>query len=149
MIRCIQFKTSIAQPDRNWRKSWRFFIKKTWSPNQWLQPKTHFDNQFLVQWTWSWMVSWATFKKLAKNSFRVFAQAIIRQFIYAKKLSHLRKWISQAHLEKVTYEEILSPFGKELSLNDLQGRYDLLVNTVTQRATQSNFENPKLTLHHW
>ena len=41
-------------------------------------------------------------QKLAKDSFRVAAQAIIEQFIYAKMPQHLKKSINQAHLENGT-----------------------------------------------
>ena len=41
-------------------------------------------------------------QKLAKDAFGVAAQAIIDQFIYAKKSPHLKKSIKQAHLENGT-----------------------------------------------
>ena len=41
-------------------------------------------------------------QKLAKDAFGVAAQAIIEQFIYAKKPPHLKKSINQAHLENGT-----------------------------------------------
>ena len=41
-------------------------------------------------------------QKLAKDAFRVAAQAIIEPFIYAKMLPHLKNSINQAHLENGT-----------------------------------------------
>ena len=43
-------------------------------------------------------------QKLAKNTFKVAAQAIIEQFIYAKMPPHLKNSINQAQLENGTYE---------------------------------------------
>ena len=53
-------------------------------------------------------------QKLAKDAFGVAAQAIIEQFIYAKMAPHLKKSISQAHLENGTYEQIVSHLEWEL-----------------------------------
>ena len=39
------------------------------------------------------------FEKLVKNAFGVAAHVIIEQFIYAKVPSHLKKLLTQAHLE--------------------------------------------------
>ena len=39
---------------------------------------------------------------LAKDAFKVAAQAIIEQLIFAKKSAHLKKSINQAHLENGT-----------------------------------------------
>ena len=47
-------------------------------------------------------------QKLAKDAFGVAAQAIIKQFIYAKMPPHLKKSINQAHLENGTYEQIVT-----------------------------------------
>ena len=41
-------------------------------------------------------------QKLAKDAFGVAAQAIIEQFMYAKRPPHLKKSINQAHLENGT-----------------------------------------------
>ena len=43
-------------------------------------------------------------QKLAKDAFGGAAQAISEHFIFAKMLSHLKKLINQAHLEKGTYQ---------------------------------------------
>ena len=51
-------------------------------------------------------------QKLAKDAFGVAAQAIIKQFIYAKMPPHLKKSINQAHLENGTYEQIVSHLEK-------------------------------------
>ena len=47
-------------------------------------------------------------QKLGKDAFGVAAQAIIEQFIYAKRPPHLRKSINQAKLENGTYEQTVS-----------------------------------------
>ena len=47
-------------------------------------------------------------QKLAKDAFGVVAQAIIKQFIYAKMLPHLKKSNNQAHLENGRYEQIVT-----------------------------------------
>ena len=47
-------------------------------------------------------------QKMAKDASGVAAQAIIEQFIYLKMPPHLKKSISQAHLENGTYEQIVS-----------------------------------------
>ena len=41
-------------------------------------------------------------QKLGKEAFRVAAQAIIEQFLFAKMPPHLKKSINQAHLENGT-----------------------------------------------
>ena len=51
-------------------------------------------------------------QKLAKDAFRVAAQAIIDQFINAKMPLHLKNSINQAHLENDNYEQILSHLEK-------------------------------------
>ena len=55
-------------------------------------------------------------RKLAKDSFRIAAHAIIEQFIYAKMPPHLKKSIHQAHLENGTYEQIVTHLERELEL---------------------------------
>ena len=65
-------------------------------------------------------------QKLAKDAFRVSAQAIIEQFIYAKMPPHLKKSINQAHLENGTYEQIVTHLEKELELNSLEYRDETL-----------------------
>ena len=59
-------------------------------------------------------------QKLAKDPFRVAAQAILDQFIYAKVPPHLKKSINQAHLEPGTYEQIVTHLERELELNTLE-----------------------------
>ena len=59
-------------------------------------------------------------QNLSKYAFRVAAQAIIDQFIYAKMPQHLKKSINQAHLEDRTYEQIVTHLEKELELNSLE-----------------------------
>ena len=59
-------------------------------------------------------------QKLAKDAFRVDAQAIFEQFIYAKMSPHLKKSRNQAHLENGTYEQIVTHLERELELNSLK-----------------------------
>ena len=87
-------------------------------------------------------------QKLARDAFGVAAQAIIEQFIYAKKPPHLMKSINQAHLENGTYEQIVSHLEKELELNGLKAPDEMPINTVTQQAPQQNSNKPRLTCHH-
>ena len=75
-------------------------------------------------------------QKLAKDAFRVAAQAIIEQFIYANMPPHLKKSNNQAHLEKSTYEQIVSHLERELELNVLEAPDEMPINTVTQQAPQ-------------
>ena len=70
-------------------------------------------------------------QKLANDAFRVAAQAIIDQFIYAKKPPHLKKSINQAHLENGTYEQIVTHLERELELNSLEYPDETQMNTVT------------------
>ena len=73
-------------------------------------------------------------QKLAKDAFRVAAQAIIEQFIYAKMPPHLKNSVNQAHLENGTYEQIVSHLEKVLELNGLEAPDEMPINTVTQQA---------------
>ena len=84
-------------------------------------------------------------RKLAKDAFRVVAQAIIEEFIYDKMPPHLKKLKNQAHLESVTYEEIVSHLEKESKVEGLEASQEQQINTVTQRATKPNTEKPKPT----
>ena len=52
-------------------------------------------------------------QKLAKDAFGVDAQAIIEQFIYARKPPHLKKSKNQAHLENGTNEQIVTHLERE------------------------------------
>ena len=87
-------------------------------------------------------------QKMAKDAFGVAAQAIIKQFIYAKMSPHLKKSINQAHLENGTYEQIVSHLQKELELNGLKAPDEMPINTMTQQAPLQNSNKPKLTCHH-
>ena len=87
-------------------------------------------------------------QKLAKDVFGVAAEAIIEQLIYAKMPPHLKKSINQAHLEKGTYEQIVSHLEMELKLNGLEAPDEMPINTVTQQAPQQNSAKPKPTCHH-
>ena len=86
-------------------------------------------------------------QKLAKDAFAVAAQAIIKQFIYAKMPPHLKKSINQAHLEKGTYEQLVWHFEWELELNGVEAPDEIPINTVMQQVPQQNTENPKPTCH--
>ena len=61
---------------------------------------------------------------------------------------HLKKSNIQAHLEKGTYEQIVSHLERELKLNGLEAPDEVQTNTVTQQASQQNSEKPKPTCHH-
>ena len=87
-------------------------------------------------------------QKLAKHAFGVAAQAIIEQFIYAKMPPHLKKSINQAHLENGTCEQIVSHLERELELNGLEARDEMLISTVTQQAPQQNSNMSRPTCHH-
>ena len=78
----------------------------------------------------------AELQKLANDAFRVAAQAIIEQFIYAKMPPHLTKSSNQAHLENDTYKQIVSHLERQLELKGLEAPVELQINTVTQQATQ-------------
>ena len=87
-------------------------------------------------------------QKLAEDAFGVAAQAIIKQFIYAKRLPHLEKAINQAHLENGTYEQIVSHLERNLEKNGLEAPDEMLINTVTQQVPQQNSNKHKPTCHH-
>ena len=87
-------------------------------------------------------------QKLAKDAFGIAAHAIIEQFIYAKMPPHLKKLISQAHLEKGTYEQIVTQLERELELNGLEAPDELSINNVSQQPTNTNANRPKPTCHH-
>ena len=71
--------------------------------------------------------------KMAKDAFRVAAQAIIDQFIYAKMPTHMKKSINQAHLENGTYEQIVTHLEKELEPNSLEYPDETQMKTVTHK----------------
>ena len=88
-------------------------------------------------------------QKLAKDAFRVAAQAIIEHFIYSKMPPHLKKSINQTHLENGTYEQIVSHLERELELNSLEAPDEMPINTVTQQAPQQNFNKHRPPCHHF
>ena len=55
-------------------------------------------------------------QKLAKDAFKIAADAIIEQFIYAEMPPRLMKSINQAQLENGTYEQIVTHLERELEL---------------------------------
>ena len=87
-------------------------------------------------------------QKLAKNAFGIADHGIIEQFIYAKMLPHLNKSTNQAHLEKGTYEQIVTNLERELELNGLEAPDELPINNVKQQPTNTSAERPKPTFHH-
>ena len=81
-------------------------------------------------------------QKLAKNAFGLAAQAILDQFIYAEKPPHLKQSINQAHLEKGTFEQILTHLERELELNSLESPDETHMNTVTHKQQiEGNTDN--------
>ena len=72
-------------------------------------------------------------QKLAKESFGIAAHAIIDPFIYAKMSPHVKKSISQAHLENGTYEQIVTHLERELELKSLEHPDETQMNTVTHK----------------
>ena len=86
-------------------------------------------------------------QKIAEDAFRVVAQAIFEQFMYAKMPPHLRKSINQAHLENGIYEQIVSHLEMELELKGLEVPDEMQINTATQQTTKPNPEKPKSTCH--
>ena len=88
-------------------------------------------------------------RKLAKDAFGKAAHVIFEQSIYAKMPPHLKKSMNQAHLEKGTYEQIVTHQERELELNGLEAPDDLQINTVSHNTANTNVDRPKPTCHHW
>ena len=61
---------------------------------------------------------------------------------------HLKKSINQAHLEKRTYEQIVTHLERELELNGLEAPDELPINNVSQQPTNTNADRPKPKCHH-
>ena len=81
-------------------------------------------------------------QKLAKDAFGVAAQALIDQFIYAKKPPHLKKTNNQALSENGTYEQIVTHLERELELNSLEYPDETQMNTVTHKQQiEGNSDN--------
>ena len=87
-------------------------------------------------------------QKLAKDAFGITAHAIIEQFIYAKMPPHLKKLITQAHLENGTYEQIVTHLERELELNGLEAPDELQTNTVSHNTVNANTDKTKPTCHY-
>ena len=87
-------------------------------------------------------------QNLAKDAFGIAAHDIIEQFIYAKMPPHLRKSKNQAHMEKGTYEQIVTHLERELELNGLDAPDELHINAVSQQPINTKADRPKLTCHH-
>ena len=60
----------------------------------------------------------------------------------------LKKSINQAHLENVTYEQIVTHLERELQLNGLEAPDELPIKIVSQQPTNTNADRPKPTCHH-
>ena len=87
-------------------------------------------------------------QKMARDALGVAAQAIIEQFIYAKKPPHLKKSINQAHLENGTYEQIVSLLERELELKGSDAPDEMPISTVTHQAPKQNSNKPRPTCQH-
>ena len=87
-------------------------------------------------------------QKLAKAAFGIAAHAIIEQFINAKMPPHLKKSINQAHLEKGTYEQIVTHLERELELMGLEAPDEIQINTVSHNTSNANADRHKPTCHH-
>ena len=87
-------------------------------------------------------------QKLAKDAIGIASHAIIEQFIYAKMPPHLKKSVSQAHLENGTYEQIVTYLEKKLQLNGLEAPDELQINTVSHNTVNANADRTKLTCHY-
>ena len=61
---------------------------------------------------------------------------------------HLKKSINQAHLEKRTYEQIVTHLERELELNGLEAPDELPINNMSQQPTNTNADRPKPKCHH-
>ena len=85
---------------------------------------------------------------LAEYALGIAAHAIIEQFIYAKMPPHLKKSIKQAHLEKGTYEQIVTHLERELELNVVEAPDELQINTVSHNTANAKADRPKPTFHH-
>ena len=60
------------------------------------------------------------FHKLAKDTLRRAAHAIIEQFICDKMPPHLKKLTNQVHLEDGTYEQFVTDLRRELGLKSVE-----------------------------
>ena len=149
MVMPLQTFKNITTPNReNLREILTVFRRKYVKPHSMATAKHKFQrlvfnpaNQKLIDFL-------DELQLLAKDAFRVAAQAIIEQFIYAKMPPHLKKSINQANLANGTYEEIVSHLERELELNGLEAPDEMPINTVTQQAPQQNSNKHKPTCHH-
>ena len=87
-------------------------------------------------------------QKLAKYAFGIAAHAIIEQFIHVKKPPHPEKSMNQAHLERVTYEHIVTHLEGELELNDFEAPDELQIKSVSYNTAKTNADRPKPTCQH-
>ena len=145
----LQTLKNITSPNRgNLGNILTVFRRKHLKPQSWATTKDKFQrlvfnpaNQNLIDFL-------DELQKLAKNAFRVATQANFEQLMYVKMPPHLKKSTNQAHLENGTYEQIVSHLERELELNGLESPDELVINTVTQQATQQNSKKSKPTCQH-
>ena len=87
-------------------------------------------------------------QKLFKDAFGIAAQAIIEQFAYAKMPQRLKKLINQVHLEKGTYEQIVTHLEKYLELNSLEAPAGQQIKNVSHNTANTNADRHKPTCDH-
>ena len=85
-------------------------------------------------------------QKLAKASFGL--AAIIELFIYAKMPPHVKKSITQAHLENGTYKQVATHLQRELELNGFEAPEELQIDTVSHKTANTNAVRPNPTCQH-
>ena len=61
---------------------------------------------------------------------------------------HLKKSITQAHLENGTYEQIVTHLERELELNCLEAPDELQIKTVSHNTANANIDRTKPTRHY-
>ena len=73
-------------------------------------------------------------------------EIVVLFFIYAKVAPYLKKSINKTHFG--TFEQIVTQLERELNLNSFEAPDEQQVNTVSQYATKSNSQKPKLSCHY-
>ena len=101
----LQTFRNITSPNRdreNFGEVLTLFRRKYVKPQSMATAKHKFQRLFLNPANQNLIDFLDELQKLAKDAFGVAAQAIIKQFNYAKRPPHLKKSINQAHLENGT-----------------------------------------------
>ena len=75
-------------------------------------------------------------QRVAKEAFRVAAQTVNEQFIFAKMPPHLNKSINPDQLQNGNHEKIVSHLEWGLEFNGLEIPDEFQMNTVTQHDTK-------------